>query len=279
MQEMQKMWVQSLGQKDPLEKKMVTHSSILVWRIPWTEKPGEVHGVARVGHNWVTSLSLFTFMHWRRKWQPTPVFLPGESPGQRSLVGCTSMGLHRVGDNWSNLAEAAAAAAAAAAVAKSCPILFNFMDYSPLDYSSSVHGIFQARILEWVTIFFSRRTSQPRDRTHTFCASCINKQILHHWATTWLIRVYSLPINMYLLPFWGSLFWTHKFRFPITNCSCHLCIHNNLSHNIYQSIEWCHLFLNCKYPSLDSNFIFISVTWYSKVIYKLMNEYRYLCCA
>ena len=42
----------------------------------------------RVRHDWMTSLSLFTFMHWRRKWQPTPVFLPGESQGQRSLVGC-----------------------------------------------------------------------------------------------------------------------------------------------------------------------------------------------
>ena len=42
----------------------------------------------RVGHNWVTSLSLLTFMHWRRKWRPTPVFLPGESQGQGSLVGC-----------------------------------------------------------------------------------------------------------------------------------------------------------------------------------------------
>ena len=40
-----------------------------------------VHGVDRVGHDWVTSLSLFTFMHWRRKWQPTPVLLPGESQG------------------------------------------------------------------------------------------------------------------------------------------------------------------------------------------------------
>ena len=40
-----------------------------------------VHGVARVRHYWATSLSLFTFMHWRRKWQPTPVFLPGESQG------------------------------------------------------------------------------------------------------------------------------------------------------------------------------------------------------
>ena len=57
-----------------------------------------VHGVAegrtqlRVGHNWATSLSLFTFMHWRRKWQPTPVFLPGESQGWGSLVGCRLWG-------------------------------------------------------------------------------------------------------------------------------------------------------------------------------------------
>ena len=42
----------------------------------------------RVRHDWVTSLSLFTFMHWRRKWQHTPVFLPGESQGRRCLVGC-----------------------------------------------------------------------------------------------------------------------------------------------------------------------------------------------
>ena len=47
-----------------------------------------VHEVARVGRDWETSLSLFTFMHWRRKWQSTPVFLPGESQGRGSLVGC-----------------------------------------------------------------------------------------------------------------------------------------------------------------------------------------------
>ena len=46
----------------------------------------------KVGHDWATSLSLFTFMHWRRKWQPTPVFLPGESQGWRSLVGCCLWG-------------------------------------------------------------------------------------------------------------------------------------------------------------------------------------------
>ena len=47
-----------------------------------------VHGVSKNGHDWATSLSLFTFMHWRRKWQPTPVFLPEESQGRQSLVGC-----------------------------------------------------------------------------------------------------------------------------------------------------------------------------------------------
>ena len=53
-------------------------------------------GLLRVGHDWVTSLSLFTFMHWRRKWQPTPVFLPGEYQGQGSLVGLmfSSISLH-----------------------------------------------------------------------------------------------------------------------------------------------------------------------------------------
>ena len=65
------------------EKAMATHSSTPAWKNPWTEEPGRLQsrGSRRVGHNWVASLSLFTFMHWRRKWQPTPVFLPGESQG------------------------------------------------------------------------------------------------------------------------------------------------------------------------------------------------------
>ena len=72
------------------EKAMTSHSSTLAWQIPWTERPGRLQsmGSLRVGHDWATSLSLFTFMHWRRNWQPTPVFLPGESQGRGSLVGC-----------------------------------------------------------------------------------------------------------------------------------------------------------------------------------------------
>ena len=71
------------------EKAMAPHSSTLAWKIPWTEEPGRLQsmGSLRVRHDSATSLSLFTFMHCRRKWQPTPVFLPGESQGQGSLVG------------------------------------------------------------------------------------------------------------------------------------------------------------------------------------------------
>ena len=50
---MQETWVQSLGQDDPLEEEMATHSSILAWRIPWTEEPGRLQslGSQRIGHN------------------------------------------------------------------------------------------------------------------------------------------------------------------------------------------------------------------------------------
>ena len=73
---------------------MVAHSSTLAWKIPWMEEPGRLQsmGSRRVKHDRATSLSLFTFMHGRRKRQPTPVFLPGESQGRGSLVGCRLWG-------------------------------------------------------------------------------------------------------------------------------------------------------------------------------------------
>ena len=71
---------------------MAPHSSTLAWKIPWMEESGRLQSIGslRVEHNRVTSL--FTFMHWRGKWQPTPVFLPGESQGQERLVGCRLWG-------------------------------------------------------------------------------------------------------------------------------------------------------------------------------------------
>ena len=90
------------------EKAMATHSGTLAWKILWQRSlVGCSPWGRRVGHDWATSLWLFTFMHWRRKWQPTPVFLPGESQG-REPGGLPSTGSHRVGHAWSDLAAAAA---------------------------------------------------------------------------------------------------------------------------------------------------------------------------
>ena len=82
---------------------MAPHSSNLAWKIPWMEGPGGLQsmGSRRVGHDRATSLAPFTFMHWRRKWQPTPVFLPGESQGWGTLVGC-----HLWGHTESDITEA-----------------------------------------------------------------------------------------------------------------------------------------------------------------------------
>ena len=108
---------------------MASHSSTLAWKIPWTEEPGALQsmGSLRVGLDWTTSLSFSTFMHWRRKWQPTPVFLLGESQGRGSLVGCRLWG-RRVGHDWSNLA-----------VAVKCNYLnFNFLKEIKETFSSLV---------------------------------------------------------------------------------------------------------------------------------------------
>ena len=92
---------------------MATHPSTLAWKLPWTEEPGRLQymGSLRVGHDWATSLSLFTFMYWRRKWQPTPASLPGESQGSRSLVDCHLWGRTESDTDLarSNLAAAVAA--------------------------------------------------------------------------------------------------------------------------------------------------------------------------
>ena len=67
------------------EKALAPHSSTLAWKVPWTEESSRLQSMGSLR---VVSLSLFPFMHWRRKWQPTPVFLPAKSQGRGSLVGC-----------------------------------------------------------------------------------------------------------------------------------------------------------------------------------------------
>ena len=87
---------------------MAAHSSTIAWKIPWKEEPGRLQsmGSLRVRHDWATSLSLFTFLHWRRKWQPTPVFTCLENPRDGEPDGLPSKGSHRVGHDWSDLAVA-----------------------------------------------------------------------------------------------------------------------------------------------------------------------------
>ena len=79
---------------DVAEKALAPHSSTFAWKLPRTEEPDRLQsmGSRRVGHDSGTSLSLSTFVHWRKKWQPTPIFLPGESQGRGSLVGCRLWG-------------------------------------------------------------------------------------------------------------------------------------------------------------------------------------------
>ena len=130
---LQETQVWSLGQEDLLEKGMATHSSILAWRVPWTEEPGGLQsmGSQRVRHNWATNPFTFSF---------------------------------RLNDGF------------VCFVAQSCLTLCVPTDYSPP--GSSVHGIFQARILEWDAISYSRGSSRVRDQTHFSCISCIVRQVL-----------------------------------------------------------------------------------------------------
>ena len=113
---MQKTLVQSLGWEDPLEEGMATHSSILAWRIPWTEEPGGLQsmGSQRVGHSWATfslrnyhlsihnTISALTAIYWMSmkcinsvyvcvKVAQSCLYSPWDSPGQNTGVGSLSL--------------------------------------------------------------------------------------------------------------------------------------------------------------------------------------------
>ena len=92
------------------EKAMATHSSTLAWKIPWTEEPGGLQsmGSLRVGHDWATSLSLFTFHFHALEKEMATYFsvLAWRISGTGEPGGLPSMGSHRVGHDWSDLAAA-----------------------------------------------------------------------------------------------------------------------------------------------------------------------------
>ena len=144
------------------EKAMAPHSSTLAWKTPWMEEPGRLQsmGSQRVGHDWAISLSLFTCMHWRRKWQPTPVFLLGESQGRGSLVGCRlGVTQSRTRLKWlssSNLlplvpdsAEWTGSSAQRVAVLLSCPYRLHTLAPLLLPMSCSQSGMPFLHLLCW----------------------------------------------------------------------------------------------------------------------------------
>ena len=178
---MQETGVRSLGLEDPLEKEMAAHSSILAWKIPCTQSLVHYRPWGRrVGHDWATSLCTINsqtkvdfskvnrhtsmiefFLTWTRllilnEFYKSNFTKAKNVPTSRRL----GVQIYVFYQPWI-LGEIAKPPCVL--VAQSCPTLGNPMDYSLS--RSSVHGIFQARILEWIAISFSRGSSQPKDQT------------------------------------------------------------------------------------------------------------------
>ena len=164
------------GWEDPLEKEMAIHSSTLAWKIPWTEEPDRLQsmGSQRVGHDWATELN------WTEQLNRTELSTKTENKCRYILLVFYShihikiiifllffcmlpQSLCRMEkEKWSH------------SVVSDC---------DPMDCSlsgSSIHGIFQARVLEWIAISFSRGSSQPQNQTWV---SCIAGRCFTIWAT------------------------------------------------------------------------------------------------
>ena len=129
----------------------------------------------RVRTQGVGGKKTYTVATWRNKWQSTSVFLPGKFHGQRSLAGYSP---------WSGN-ESDTTERTYRVKVKSLSLC------DPMDCSlpgSSIHGIFQARVLEWVAISFSRGSSRPRDRTPV---SCIVGRRFTVWATYRVVDIFE----------------------------------------------------------------------------------------
>ena len=136
----------------------------------------------RVGHDWATSLSLFTFMHWRRNWQPTPVFLPGESRGQRSLVGCRLWGCTE-----SDTTEATYQQQASLSFTISQSLLKLMFIESVMPSNHLIH----CRPLLWPWIFPSIKVFSNESALHIRWPKVLDLQ-LQHQSFQWIFRVYFL---------------------------------------------------------------------------------------
>ena len=200
---------------------MATHSSILAWRIPWTEEPGRVQpiGSQRVIHDWrdlahtpVQALKHYTEIKWlilsptalmnhtdivmSEKMQIPKYILWDSYEVQEhtklsyrnrryqsgSIMVWKLMSVILKLTEYSGRLELLPIfiliLVAHAKLLQLCPTLCNSVDCSPP--GSSVHGLLQARIMEWVDFSFSRGSSQLRDQTHVSYVSCVGRWVLYH---------------------------------------------------------------------------------------------------
>ena len=136
-------------------------------------------GSLRVGHDRATSLSPFTFMHWRRQWHPTPVLLPGKSHGWRSLVGCSPWGRQELDTteqlhfhfSLSYIGEGNGSPL-------QCSCLENPRDGGA--WWAAVYGVAQSRTrLKWLSKLFARSSFPFRLKTNR--GSSGNKPQAGHW--------------------------------------------------------------------------------------------------
>ena len=177
-----------------LEKEMATHYSVLAWRIPGTAEPGGLPstGLHRVRHDWSDLaaaaaaagkdyMNTFFLSLQLHGLEPARLLCSWNSPGKNTGMGSRSL-LQEV-ILTQELNPGLLHCESESEVAQSCLTLCDPMDCSLP--GSTIHGIFQARILEWVAISFSRRSSLPRDWTQVSC-------IVGRHFTIWATRVDSL---------------------------------------------------------------------------------------
>ena len=178
--------VQSLGREDLLEKAMAPHSSTLAWKILWMEEPGRPPSMGSqiVRCNWATSLYILM----GRKWYFITVLISFLKWLVMSTSFCVIAVLCNIFSRktFINIFTHSVSRLFCcfcipfSSVTQSCLTLCDPMDSSPP--GSSVHGILQARMLDWVAIPFSRAASQSRGWTCTSCISCIAGRFFTHWA-------------------------------------------------------------------------------------------------
>ena len=200
------MRVWSLAQEDPLEKEMATHFSIFAWRIPWTVEFGGLQsaGLQTVRHDWVTkqqqqhvyrilfpslpsiscldSLLIVSYINIPSKLPPNPLSCI-------LLLGWIQLHFYsgRVYLPWCSLIPAAYNHQLfwlrKVCMLSHCSHVWTLCD--SLDCSttgSSVHGVLQTRVLEWVAMSSSRGSCQSRDQTHVFHVSCIDRWGLYDYS-------------------------------------------------------------------------------------------------